>query len=117
MNKAGLAPAIDESEWARLVEIECRLEAEIVAAQADAAARVAAARAQAAAADPAALAALAADDERADTERHRAELARLDAEADEWLQRLAAVPNERIDNLARWLLEAALADAPAPEAP
>lgn len=111
MNKAGRAPSIDESDWVRLVQIERRLEGEIAAAEADAASRVAAARAQAAAAtgDPAALAARAAQEEQDHTARHRDELARLVADADALSQRLAAVPDERIDALARWVVEAALA--------
>jgi hypothetical protein len=117
VNKRNLPPPVDESEWARLVEVERRLEAEIAAARTEAARRVAAARVAPVMPDPATLEALAAEEERVDAERHRAALARLDADADALVQRLAAVPAERIDALARWTLDAAIAGSADAEAP
>jgi len=109
-------PPMAESDWTRLVDVEQRLEAEIAAARADATARVAAARADGAAPDLAQLAAIAAQEERVDTERHLAALARLEADADALVQRLADVADARIDALARWALQAALAGVVPPEA-
>ncbi len=107
-----------DPDWARLLDAERALEAEIAAAQAEARTRVAAARAAAAAAvaDPAAVAALAATEERSDVDRQQRELARIDADADAAIGALARDPNPLIDALAQLALDAALTDElpPAP---
>jgi len=101
-----------DPDWARLLDTEQALEAQIAAAEADARARVAAARAAAAAAvpDPAALAALAVAQEQADIEQHRRELARIAAEADTAVHALTQAPDPLVDALAQLALGAVLTD-------
>jgi hypothetical protein len=100
----------NDPDWARLLDAEQRLEAEIAAAQADAQERLARARAAAAAPDPDTLAALAAEQEAADIERHRGELARISDQAETHERALAEAPDSLIDVLAQLALGAALTD-------
>jgi len=102
----------DDPDWARLLDAEHRLEAEISAAQVDAQARIAEARTSAAAAAPDlnALAALAAEQEAADIERHRSGLALIADQADTAARALAEAPDSLIDALAQLALGAALTD-------
>jgi len=101
-----------DPDWARLLDTERALEAQIAAAEADARTRVAAARAAAASAvpDPATTAALAAAEEQADVERQRRELARIAAEADTAVRALTQAPDTLIDALAQLALGAVLTD-------
>lgn len=103
----------DEPGWKRLLDAEARLGAEIVAAEEVARTRVADARAAAAAAvpDPQVLAALSAAREQAAIERHRGELARVAAAADDTVRALSGVPDSLIDALAQRALDAVLTDA------
>ncbi|MDP1649710.1 MAG: hypothetical protein Q8M01_16125 [Rubrivivax sp.] len=110
--KAKLPPAGDAPDWARLVDAEHRLEAEIAAAQADAQARSAAARALP---DPAVLAEIAAQQQQADTERHRSELERLDQDAERAVRVLTQAQDPLIDTLARAALDAAWSNDAPPE--
>jgi hypothetical protein len=107
------APQTDEPDWVHLVDVERRLEVQSAAAREEARVRVAQARAAIAAAvpDAAATAALAAEEERLDLERHRAEIARLDDEAEALVRSLDLAPDRLVETLARLALDAALADA------
>lgn len=100
----------DEPEWARVVETERRLEAEIAAAQRDADARLAQARRDAARAqpDPAQVAAEADAQQAEDQAAHRKVLDRLTEDAERRVRRLGDVPAARVDALARWVLAQAL---------
>ena len=113
--KAKLQPPGNDPDWACLLDAERRLQAEIVAAQADARHRVDQARAAAARAapDPAALATLVAQQQQADTARQRSELERLAKDADDTVRALTRVPESLIDTLARTALAAAWADVAA----
>ena len=110
-------PPSRDPDWARLLEAERKLEAQIAAAQADARTRVAQARAAAAAAapDPGALAELAATQEQADIEQHRAELARIAGQADTTVRALTDAPASLIEALAQLALGALLTDGLAVE--
>lgn len=112
-----LRPQPNDPDWKRLLEAEQRLEAEIVAAEAEARERVAQAREAALAAvpDPQAMAALAAAQEQADSDRHRAEIARIDAQAETTVRALTDAPDALIDALAQLALGAALTDQPLAE--
>ena len=101
-----------DPDWARLLDTERALEAQIAAAEADARTRVDAARAAAASAvpDPATPAALAAAEEQADVERQRRELARIAADADAAIDALTRAPDALIDTLAQLALDAVLTD-------
>lgn len=103
-------PLPHDPTWARLLDVERRLEAEIAAAEADARSRVAQARAArlSAAPDPQALAALAAAQEQADRERQRSELEHIAGEADTMVRTLAQAPDALIDALARLALDAVI---------
>lgn len=100
----------DDPEWARVVDTEHRLEAEIAAAQRDADARVARARDAAARAlpDPAQVAAQAAAQEAEDLAAHRQVLDQLAADADRRVRRLAEASAAQVEALARWVLAQAL---------
>lgn len=115
--KAKPPPAGDAPDWARLVDAEHRLEAEIAAAQADAQARLQQARSAATRAlpDPAVLAEMAAQQQQADTERHRSELERLDQDAERAVRVLTQAPDPLIDTLARAALDAAWSNDAPPE--
>jgi hypothetical protein len=84
----------NELDWARLLEVEATLGAEIAAAEDVARIQVATARTAAVAAvpDPQALAALSVAREQAALERQRSELARLAADADNAVRALSDVP-------------------------
>ncbi len=101
-----------DADWARLLDAEAKLEAEIAAAEEGARSRVAAARAAAAAAvaDPQCLATMSAARERAAVERQRSELARIAADASAAAGALQAVPESMIDGLARRVFDVILSD-------
>jgi len=109
----------NDPDWARLLEAERTLEAQIAAAQAQALERVAKARAAAASAlpDAGAFAALAAAQEQADRERQRNRLAQTAAQADATVRALTEAPDSLIDDLARVALDAVLLDRLAPGRP
>jgi hypothetical protein len=111
--KGRVLPQLDEPEWARLLDAEARLGAEIAAAEEAARVRVAAARAAAAVAmpDPQTLAALSAARAQAAIEKQRSELARVAAEADNAVRALRGAPDTLIDALAQRALDAVLTDA------
>lgn len=113
--KVKLQPPGNDPDWVRLLDAEHRLQAEIVAAQAQARHRVEQARAAAARAapDPAALARLAAEQQQADTARQRSELERIEQGADSTVHALTRVPDALVDTLARTALAAAWSDATA----
>ena len=115
--KAKLQPPGNDPDWACLLDAERRLQAEIVAAQADARHRVEQARAATARAapDPAALARLAAQQQQADTTRQRSELERIAQDADNTVRALTRAPESLIDTLARTALAAAWCDVAATE--
>jgi len=111
--KLGARP--HDPAWARLLDAERQLEAEIAAARAQARARVAQARLTVTSTEPGALAAIASAQEQADIERHRGELALIAEQADTKVRALAAVPASRIDALAQLALDAVLTDRLAAE--
>lgn len=113
--KAKLQPPGNDPDWVRLLDAEHRLQAEIVAAQAEVRHRVEQARTAAARAapDPEALARLAAEQQQADTARQRSELERLTQDADNTVRALTRAPESLIDTLARTALAAAWCDVTA----
>ena len=102
----------NELDWARLLDVEATLGAEIAAAEEAARTRVATARAAAAAAvpDPQALAALSVAREQAALEQQHSELARLAADADNAVRALSGAPDRLIDALAQRTLDAVLTE-------
>ena len=104
-------PAID-LDWARLLDAEQQLEADIAAAADLARQRVAQSRAAAGATvqDAGSLAALAAADEQADVARHRSALAHLAMQAERRVRALTQLPDTLIDALAQRALDAVLQD-------
>jgi hypothetical protein len=102
----------NELDWTRLLDVEARLGAEIVAAEEAARVRVSAARAVAAVAapDPQALAELSAAREQAAIAQQRNALARIAAQAGSAVRALSGAPDSLIDALARRALDAVLTD-------
>ena len=106
-----------DTDWARLLDAERALEAQIAAAQTDARQRVAQARAAAAAATPdaVAMASLATEQQQVDTDQQRGELAHIAEQADTAARALAQAPDSLVDALACLALDAVLSDKPAAE--